>query len=269
MIIYSYSLQGLRDSNEDHHFHALNLDNNNNNYNNINLLGVFDGHGGKSVSKYLKDTLPYYFLNKFKNNKKNLFSNSELVDKYVYKIYNLVQNKLIEEHPRIAHTCGSTSCIVIHYKDISNKSKIWVINVGDSRAIKCNRFNIAEQLSQDHKPNSPEERIRIEKLGGIIEFDGSDWRIQRLSLSRAFGDLECNPYVTHLPQIYEYDIDINDKFIVLACDGLWDVLSNQDVVDYINTLLYNKKKNNLAKLLAEYAIQQGSMDNVTVIVYIL
>ena len=225
MILYSHSLQGFRDSNEDHHFHVLNLNNNNINYNTINLLGVFDGHGGKTVSKFLKDNLSYFFLNKFKDTKKHLFNKPELVEKYVYKIFNLIQNKLIEDHPRVVHRCGSTACMVIHHKDTSNKSKLWVINVGDSRAIKCNKFNIAEQLSQDHKPNSPEERMRIEQLGGRIDFDGSDWRIEGLSLSRAFGDLDCAPYVIHLPQIYEYNID-NDRFIVLACDGLWDVLTN-------------------------------------------
>ena len=134
------------------------------------------------------------------------------------------------------------------------KSKLWI-------------FNIAEQLSQDHKPNSPEERKRIEELGGVVEFDGSDWRIRNLSLSRAFGDLDCKPYVTHLPQIYEYEVNKNDKFLVLACDGLWDVLSNQDVVDFIISCLSIKIKNNIARLLAEYAIEKGSMDNVTVIIY--
>lgn len=267
MILYSHSLQGLRPSNEDHHIHILNIDNNNKKFNNINLLAVFDGHGGKSVSKYLKSTLPYYFLNKFKKN--NFYSCSESVAKYINKIFNLINNKLIEEHPRIVNHCGSTACIIIHYKDLLNKSKLWVLNVGDSRAIKCNKFNIAEQLSQDHKPNSPEERNRIELLGGTIEFDGSDWRIKNLSLSRAFGDLDCKPYVTFLPQIYEYDVDVRDKFIVLACDGLWDVLSNQDVVDFINILLNKKIKYNIARLLAEYAIKKGSMDNVTIIILVL
>jgi serine/threonine protein phosphatase PrpC len=257
----------MRESNEDHHIHILNLNNNNKNYNNIDFLAVFDGHGGKTVSKFLKNTIAYHFINKFKEHKKDIFCYPDITSKYINKIFNFIQNKLIEEYPKHAIHCGSTACIVIHYKDLNNQSKLWVLNVGDSRAIKCNKFNIAEQLSQDHKPNSPDERIRIEKLGGVIEFDGSDWRIKNLSLSRAFGDLDCNPYVTHLPQIYEYTVNPKDKFLVVACDGLWDVLSNQDVVDFINIALAQKIKTNLAKLLAEYAIQKGSMDNVTAIVY--
>ena len=130
--------------------------------------------------------------------------------------------------------------------------------------------DIAEQLTQDHKPNTPSEKKRIENLGGKIEFDGADWRVKDLSLSRAFGDLECTPYVTHLPQIYRYKISSSDKFIILGCDGLWDVLSNQDVVDYITELQLNKKFNgNYAKELAEHALQKGSLDNVSVIILFL
>lgn len=267
MKIYSYSLQGRRDSNEDQHYYELNLDNNNLNFNSINFFSIFDGHGGKTVSKYLKDNLPLYFLNKFK--KKNIYCNPEISVKYFIKVFELLQSKLKATHPRVIKHCGSTCCIGIHYKDDNDKDKLWILNLGDSRAIKCNKLNIAEQLSQDHKPNSPEEKIRIEKLGGKIEFDGSDWRISNLSLSRAFGDLECTPYVTHLPQIYKYKLN-NDKFIIFACDGLWDILSNQDAVDFINTKLLNNKYNgNLAKDLADYAYNKGSLDNITIILYLL
>ena len=60
MKVYSYSLQGKRDANEDQHIHYLNLNGEDNESNNINFFGVFDGHGGKSVSKYLKENLPLY-----------------------------------------------------------------------------------------------------------------------------------------------------------------------------------------------------------------
>ena len=61
MKIYSHSLQGKRDSNEDQHVHIMNLNGENKEQNSINFLGVFDGHGGKKVSKYLKDNLPISF----------------------------------------------------------------------------------------------------------------------------------------------------------------------------------------------------------------
>jgi serine/threonine protein phosphatase PrpC len=258
MKIFSHSLQGKRESNEDKHVHIINLDGSNKNLNPINFFAVFDGHGGKAVSKYLKDVLPPLFTNKFE---KDIYSKSEMASRYFVKVFDKIQTKLKVEHPRAAQYCGSTACIVVHHKDT-----LWIANVGDSRAVKCNKSNIAEQLSQDHKPNSPEERVRIEKIGGKITFDGVDWRVKDLSLSRAFGDLECTPYVIHTPQIYKYKINSTDKFIILACDGLWDVISNQDAVDFINNLIINKFKNNYAKELAEYAYKRGSLDNITVIV---
>jgi serine/threonine protein phosphatase PrpC len=267
MKVFSHSLQGKRDSNEDCHVHIINLTGENKELNPINFIGVFDGHGGKAVSKYLKENLPQFFVNKFKQ---EIYSKPETASKYFNKVYELVQNKMIKDHPRAVQYCGSTACIGIQFKDTDNKDRLWLLNVGDSRAIKCNKLNIAEQLTQDHKPNSPLEKARIEQLGGEIEFDGSDWRIKDLSLSRAFGDLDCTPYVTHLPQIYRYKISSADKFIIYACDGLWDVMTNQDVVDFINELLSNKKfKGNYAKLLAEEALNKGSMDNITTVVYLL
>ena len=267
MRVFSHSLQGKRESNEDQHVHIINLNGENEELNPVNFFGVFDGHGGKAVIKYLKENLPQFFVNKFK---KDIYSRSESASKYFIKVYSLLQDKMIQDHPRVVQHCGSTACIGIHFKDTDSKHKIWLLNVGDSRAIKCNKSNIGEQLTQDHKPNSPDEKNRIEQLGGQIEFDGADWRIKDLSLSRAFGDLDCTPYVTHLPQIYKYKISSSDKYLIFACDGLWDVISNQDAVDYINELLLNKKFNgNYAKQLAEHAYNKGSLDNISVIVYLL
>ena len=140
----------------------------------------------------------------------------------------------------------------------------------------CSKNNIAVQLSKDHKPNTPEEKKRIEQLGGQIKFDGYDFRINDLSVSRAFGDITATPYITHLPQIFKYEYK-NDKFHILACDGLWDVMSNQDVVDFVlteldNNNIYTSKdyhklnKINIAKKLATHAIDIGSFDNITIII---
>ena len=264
MKVYSYTIQGKRDSNEDQHIAYLNLDGEEHNKNNINLFGVFDGHGGKVVSKYLKENLPSYFMKKFD---KNIFVKPEKFSKYVNKVYDLVQTNLKKNHPRAANHSGSTACVSIMTKE-EKRTYLWMINVGDSRGILCNKDGLAVQLSKDHKPNTPEERSRIEQLGGSITFDGVDWRVKDLSLSRAFGDLESTPYVSHLPQIYRYKLLCEDKFLIKACDGLWDVVSNQDAVDFILDLKKNKNyKGNYSKSLCDYAYAKGSMDNVTVIVY--
>ena len=131
------------------------------------------------------------------------------------------------------------------------------------------------QLSKDHKPNSYEERLRIEKLNGNIYFDGFDWRISDLSVSKSFGDMDALPYVSHKPDIFKYKLNKNDKFIILACDGLWDVISNQDACNYvldnisksdISTNNNSNSKKNIAFNLANFAISNGSTDNVSIII---
>jgi serine/threonine protein phosphatase PrpC len=270
MIVHSTSLIGQRPSNEDHHFIYENINGENTSNMDINFYAIFDGHGGKGVSKFLKDKLPSYFVKKdllYHPTKKTEYY------KYIKKVINNVQEKLIKEVPTSKNS-GSTSLTSIFYNH-NNKKYFYVINIGDSRMIKCNKYNIGIQLTKDHKPISYEEKKRISELGGKIIYDQGDWRIKDLSVSRAFGDLDAMPFVYPLPDIFRYESEPNDKFIVMACDGLWDVMSNQDVVDFIleelDKLKKNKTtngggKNNIAKLLGEYAIQKGSYDNITIII---
>ena len=228
-------------------------------------MSVYDGHGGKLVSDFLSKNLPNYFLDK------NI--NYPLKKEYVNKVYDHIQSSLRNNYKNYSYSSGSTCLVAINFKK-GDEKYLNVINTGDSRCVLC-RNNMAIALSKDHKPHWPEELIRINQLGGKIHFDGDDWRIKDLSVSRAFGDIDASPYVSHKPELFRYKIDKSDKFIILACDGLWDVLSNQAINfvlqnSYDNTLKKrNNKKTNVSKLLAEYAIKKGSTDNVTVIVAFL
>jgi protein phosphatase 1L len=264
MKVYSHSLQGKRQTQEDQHFSFINLNNNNEDYNPINLFGVFDGHGGSRVSKYLKTNLPDFFLIKLKS---NVYKNKKDFINYINEIYNFLQNNLKMKHPKAVEYCGSTACVALNCLDENKKNILWLINVGDSRAVLCNKLSKAIQLTVDHKPNEPNEKNRIEQLGGKIYFDGVDWRVKSLSLSRAFGDLDCCPYVTHVPSIMKYKINSKDQFLIVACDGLWDALTNESAVDFIRELQKNNFMGNYAKELANYGLDKGSQDNITVIIY--
>lgn len=267
MIIHTYSLQGKRDSNEDQHASIININNKNKRLHPINYVGVFDGHGGKLVSKYLKENLPKYIL---KKTPINIYQEkSPVVSKFFGKLYDKVQSKLMKEHPIAAKRCGSTALCGIHYLDKNNNPMLWMVNVGDSRAILLNHKGITIPLTIDHKPNSTAERTRIEKLGGKIKFDGADWRIKDLSLSRAFGDIDTAPYVTHKPEVFRVRLNKKDKFVIFACDGLWDVVTNSNATKFVNNLRQQNYTGNIAKKLAEYAIKQGSYDNVTVSILFL
>lgn len=271
MKVYHSSLIGKRETNEDQHQIIINDDNNNSNINNINFFAVYDGHGGGKVSKFLKNNLSQYFL------KKNI--KYPLSDSYIIKVFNHLQKKLSIDHKDFAYSQGSTCLLSIIYS-VNKKKYLHLINLGDCRAVMCSN-DIAKCLSKDHKPDWPDEKKRITELGGEIYFDGVDYRVASMSVSRSFGDLDATPYITHSPDIYKYRINSNDKFIIMACDGLWDALTNQDAINFVlDRVIIEKNKNkyeinlkdkrkNLAKSLAEYAIKKGSYDNITVIIVFL
>jgi serine/threonine protein phosphatase PrpC len=261
--IYYTSLQGKRSSNEDEHYIFRNSDNNNKNKNDIDLLAVFDGHGGAKVSEFLKNEIAPYFM--------NLRTPYPLTKKYVNNVFDLLQDKLKNEHKDFSYTSGSTALVGVLFQ-IKGHRYLNLMNTGDSRCVLC-RDNMAIALSKDHKPHWPEEKRRIEALGGKIKRDGYDWRIGNLSVSRAFGDLDEAPFVTHRPDVYRFKLDPRDKFMVFGCDGLWDYLSNQDVCNFILDNFYDNelkkltyKGKDMANKLAEFAISNGSTDNVSVII---
>ncbi|ARF09295.1 serine/threonine protein phosphatase [Catovirus CTV1] len=266
MDIHSVSLKGKRPQNEDKHSIILNIENEKPELLDVNFFGVYDGHGGKFVSKFLAKNLPNFFVDK---RVKYPLKNSYINGVYVY-----LQNLLKEKFKEFSTNCGSTCLTVIHFRH-EGQNFINVINSGDCRCVICTD-NIAVALTKDHKPNWPEEKRRIEKLGGQIYYDGSDFRIKDLSVSRAFGDLDASPYVTNLPDIFKRKIENSDKFIIMACDGLWDVMSNSDAVNYILNECYDStfekrinKEINIARKLAEHAIAKGSTDNITILIIFL
>ena len=272
---YNYvSLLGARPKNEDEIEVILNLDSSDKSLKTINFYSIFDGHGGDKISKYLKEKLPGYFMSSAISN--STPSKNKSYNKYINKIYQHIQTKLSSfELP--SKNCGSTALVIICYQKSDCVFQLKVINLGDCRAVLCNKDNIGIPLTKDHKPTSWEENKRILSAGGIITTDpGDDPRINGLSVSRSFGDLDAKPHVWHLPDIYDYEIiPGKDKFIIMGCDGVWDVLSNQEAVDFvlftmdrlqITPGLCTRSNKNIANLLGEYAIAKGSQDNISVLI---
>lgn len=266
--IHKCSLKGKRAQNEDKHDYILNLEESYPNYDKnkakINYYAVYDGHGGKGVANYLHQHLPNFFMDKRVE--------YPLKKNFVKKVYNYWQDELRNKYTEMATNAGSTCCVVIQYKE-NDSEYLNILNTGDSRAIIC-KNNMGIPLTLDHKPNFPEEKSRITSLGGEIYWDGADFRIGSLSVSRAFGDLPEEPFVTCIPDIFRYKLTKDDKFIVVACDGLYDVMSSQDVVNFILENCYDMKTNqrinkniNIAKKLAEHAIiNKESTDNVSIVI---
>ena len=143
-----------------------------------------------------------------------------------------------------AAEAGTTACVVF-----ITSSQIYCANSGDSRAVLCsNRKAIG--LSEDHKPTNPGEKLRITKAGHFVNEERVDGE---LALSRALGDHQFKDKpqlpaeqqaVTPFPDVSIRQRSGQDNFIIVACDGIWDVLNNDQCVAKLNKLYSELKPNN-------------------------
>lgn len=156
---------------------------------------------------------------------------------------------------------GSTGiCAIIR------DSKLLVANVGDCRALVISNRK-AIQMSIDQKPTNPDEQKRIAALGGTVVYCMGVARVNRvLAVSRAFGNRTLRTVIRPDAEMMQRDLTKDDDYLVMASDGLWDVLKNKDVTEicYLNSLQGNTQL--IADELAHTALNRGSMDNVTCLV---
>mmetsp|Transcript_40591 Transcript_40591/g.93193 ORF Transcript_40591/g.93193 Transcript_40591/m.93193 type:complete len:157 (-) Transcript_40591:365-835(-) len=145
--------------------------------------------------------------------------------------------------------------------------RLLVANLGDSRAALVRRDGNGAALSDDHKPNRPDERARVQAAGGRVLFAGC-WRVQGdLAVSRAFGDVHLKKFgVSAQPELKSYTIGAQDAWLLLASDGLWDVVDEQMCG---NACARARDPLDAARTLCDLASTRGSMDNITVLVVAL
>ncbi|XP_042053448.1 probable protein phosphatase 2C 34 [Salvia splendens] len=243
----------------------------------MDFCGVFDGHGawGHFVSKTVRELLPSLLLCSWKEavelNAGDLDCIMESEKKQIqfdvweqsfYKACAAVDQEL-ERHSAIdSFHSGCTSLALVRQGDL-----MIVANVGDSRAVLATTSDegnlVATQLTTDQKPNIPNERRRIEKSGGTIYScpdepgvhrvwlpNGQGVRGPGLAVSRAFGDYYIKDFgLISEPQITQRCISSMDQFAILATDGVWDVISNEEAVE----IVASSKRDESAKRLVEYA----------------
>lgn len=322
---------GFRPNMEDEFFLSMEAD----------FAAVFDGHGGRAVSRYLRKNLynnvqSYLLTNNTSptndtaesglgivNSTESTSSHKtsplhptkpapnttdypgDITDQLFFSVpdyksaIQLALQKVDREVQRIHHWSfqGSTAVAIwLHeykpqskeHSDIATDSEQQVLpsqktiiaaNVGDCRAVLC-RNNTAWELTRDHKPTDPTERARIEECGGTIVWCGEKdlfdqpvldqgvYRINgNLAVSRTIGDRAERPYVTADSEIIAVPLHEGDSFVVLASDGLWDVLGSAEVVDYIQSfLVQGHKHEEIATLVVQEALGHGAYDNITVVI---
>jgi len=215
----------------------------------VSLFGVFDGHGGSRAAEYLKEHL---FENLLKH--PEFLTDTKLA---ISETYQKTDTDFLESEASAFRDDGSTASTAVLVGD-----HLYVANVGDSRAV-ISKAGKAMALSEDHKPNRIDERKRIENAGGIVIWAGT-WRVGGvLAMSRAFGNRLLKPYVVAEPEIQEEQINGDLECLVLASDGLWDVVENEEAVSLGKS---EDAAESAARKLTEIAYSRGSADNITCIV---
>jgi serine/threonine protein phosphatase PrpC len=261
------------------------------------LFGVFDGHGGDQTAKHGAKRLLRFFLKHraaataahaaTARPEEDLavsapwpLEGDPRVLKAAFEGAMIDLDRWLSQRPDVlagldhSGSTAVTALVTPHH--------ITVANVGDSRAVLCreaqNRDGLggsepeAVPLSHDHKPYLPLERKRIEAAGGSV-------RINRvngdLAVSRALGDFDYKTRtdikpeeqaVTARPDVLSHRRDPTDRFLVLACDGVWDVMSNDACVQFIEELLLeNVGLQEIARSLLDHCLTLGSRDNMTVV----
>ncbi|XP_022750354.1 LOW QUALITY PROTEIN: uncharacterized protein LOC111299433 [Durio zibethinus] len=215
----------------------------------VGLFGVFDGHGGARAAEYVKQNL---FSNLIRHPKFISDTKSAIADAFYQTDSEFLKSE--NNQNKDAGSTASTAILV--------GGRLLVANVGDSRAVICRGGN-AIAVSRDHKPDQTDERQRIEDAGGFVMWAGT-WRVGGvLAVSRAFGDRLLKQFVVADPEIQEEKIDSSLEFLILASDGLWDVVSNEEAVSMIKPI---QDPEQAAKRLMKEAYQRGSADNITCVV---
>ncbi|XP_021764429.1 probable protein phosphatase 2C 76 [Chenopodium quinoa] len=213
------------------------------------LFGIFDGHGGSRAAEYLKD---YLFENLMKHPK--FIEDTKVAISETYKKTDV---EFLDSEKDTFRDDGSTASTAVLVEN-----HLYVANVGDSRTV-ISKAGKAIALSEDHKPNRLDERKRIENAGGVVMWAGT-WRVGGvLAMSRAFGNRMLKQFVVAEPEIQEQEINEELELLVLASDGLWDVVPNEDAV----TIAWAEEEPEAAaRKLTETAFNRGSADNITCIV---
>ncbi|XP_006342957.1 protein phosphatase 2C 16-like isoform X2 [Solanum tuberosum] len=265
------------------------------------FYGVYDGHGGSQVADYCCKRVHLALVEELKLPKHDLVDGSVRDTRQVQweKVFTNCFLKVDDEvggkvnidlcddnmntssctsEPIAPETVGSTAVVAVICS-----SHIIVANCGDSRAV-LYRGKEAVALSIDHKPSREDEYARIEASGGkVIQWNGH--RVFGvLAMSRSIGDRYLKPWIIPEPEVMFVPRAREDECLVLASDGLWDVMTNEEACEVARRriLLWHKKNgtNSLpergqgvdpaAQAAAEYlssmALQKGSKDNISVIV---
>lgn len=219
------------------------------------FFGVFDGHGGSKAAEFAAKNLD-------KNIKAELLNSrcEEGIESAIKKGYLTTDIEFLKEDVS-GGTCSVTALI--------QEGDLVVSNVGDCRAV-MSRGGVAEALTSDHQASRKDERDRIEALGGYVDCRNGVWRIQgTLAVSRGIGDGHLKTWVIAEPETKILRIKSECEFVILASDGLWDKVTNQEAVNLVRPFCTSADKpepHMACKKLVELSSRRGSTDDISVMI---
>ncbi|KAL6178778.1 hypothetical protein ACLB2K_050296 [Fragaria x ananassa] len=216
---------------------------------------VFDGHGGTDAASFIRNNILRFIVED---------SHFPTCLERAIKSAYVKADHAFADASSLDISSGTTALTAL----ISGRTLI-IANAGDCRAVMGKRGRAIE-MSKDHKPNCASEKLRIEKLGGVI-YDG--YLNGQLSVARALGDWHMKGPkgsacpLSAEPELQETCLTEEDEFLIMGCDGLWDVMSSQCAVTMARKeLMIHNDPERCSRELVREALKRHTCDNLTVIV---
>lgn len=257
-------LKGIRPTMEDTHIATVITININGVTHEIPLYGIFDGHGGPDCALYLEKHLKAHLTHKLELALKQAATPEE-EEAAIFNVLKLAFVDLGAEYLKSKGMGGSTANIALIFKN-----HIWVANVGDTRAILVKNGR-AIALSEDAKPALEKYKRGVENRHSmVLNIDGIPRVGGNLATARAIGHDETTSGVNPRAKVIKFPLDLlqgeENTFLVIACDGLWDVASANQVAHMVNSIA-KKSAAEIAETLVLKAFMAGSEDNVSALVF--
>jgi len=260
-----HGAQGRRPTMEDAHCHITNDD-----VLPYRIWAVLDGHGGPFASEFAADALGETVQRTLYDQGRDLEDDREVAEG-ISEAFESVDEKLCEAL-RQRGTCDGTTCIAA----VVVGSKLCIANVGDSRAVCGMPDGSTREVSWDQTCDRADEATRVQAAGATVKRSAGGARINgELVPSRAMGDPEYKVGSRPHPVIATPEVAIMDMvespphFALLACDGLWDVCTNETAVAMVSRCLNKgKRAQKICEDLVKFAINEGSTDNVTALLVV-
>ncbi|KAG8388587.1 hypothetical protein BUALT_Bualt02G0141000 [Buddleja alternifolia] len=241
--------RGRRDEMQDRYSAVLGLQGDSNQA----FFGIFDGHGGAKAAEFASENLDKNILDELKRRE-----NDDEFELAVKDGYLTTDSEFLKRDLR-----GGTCCVTAMIMG----GNLVVSNAGDCRAV-SSRGGVAQALTTDHRPSREDERSRIETLGGFVECRNGVWRVLgSLAVSRGIGDQYLKQWVTAEPETKVLRLEAEHEFLLLASDGLWDKVDNQEAIDIARPFCINVDKPrplSACRKLVDLSVSRGSTDDTSV-----